>query len=381
MKFSNIMTTYFKEIRTLVRDRKTIIRIVLMPLLIPLIFVLYGFLYDAMLSEDYTIGINYELSDIEKQIIETSEDIEFTSYANEQALKEAYEEGEINGYIVRNDNNYTIYADESSNSGLAVQSISESYLSVFNDILGSQKLAEYGIDPNEVFSSINIESISLADDNNDFLTTMTFSFVMAYIAMIICLVAVNVVTDATAGEKERGTLETILTFPIKSYELVVGKYLASASACFVIGLISYLMSIPSVVIAGKLFEAYENSNYEPKLLDIMLAVFIILLTSLVVSGVCMALAGRSKTYKEAQASLTFVSMLPMIPLLLSMAEISNEIVSFIPIANCSSALIDIALNKVDYHSILTIIASTVVYTALILMYVSKQYKSEKTLFA
>ena len=51
--------------------------------------------------------------------------------------------------------------------------------------------------------------------------------------MIVVMVCVVVVSDATSGEKERGTLETILTFPIRSSELVIGKYLATSFLSFI----------------------------------------------------------------------------------------------------------------------------------------------------
>lgn len=381
MNWNIIKTTYLKEIRTLVRDRKTIMRIVLMPLLIPFVFVLYGFLYDSMNSTDYVIGINYEMNDMEKALIESYEDATFKNYSDIKALEDSYENGDIDGYIVKNDNNYSIYADDSSTSGIMVQSMAESYLNGYNEMLGYQTLGEYGIDYNEVYHHINIENVSLNEDNTDMITSMTFSVVMAYIMMIICLVCVMFVTDATAGEKERGTLETILTFPIKSSELVIGKYLAASSAAFVIGLCSYLLSIPSVLISREAFDAYKNASFTTKPAYVLLCVFVILLASLVTSGVCMALAGKSKTYKEAQSSLSFVSILPMIPMVLSLGEKNISLLNWIPIANCTAALNDIVVNKADAKSLVIIFASTIIYIVAIVIYISKQYSSEKTLFS
>ena len=85
---------------------------------------------------------------------------------------------------------------------------------------------------------------------------MIFSLVITYLIMIVVMVCVVVVTDATSGEKERGTLETILTFPIRSSELILGKYLATSILGFTIGLISYILSIPTVVIGRNIFKSY-----------------------------------------------------------------------------------------------------------------------------
>lgn len=95
----------------------------------------------------------------------------------------------------------------------------------------------------------------------------------------------------------------------------------------------------------------------------------------------MALSGKAKTYKEAQSSLQIVSFLPLIPYLLKMMEVESNIVNFIPIANCGALLNDIVINKINYQSLLVIIATTLVYTVAILIYISKQYSKEETLFS
>ena len=95
----------------------------------------------------------------------------------------------------------------------------------------------------------------------------------------------------------------------------------------------------------------------------------------------MALAGKAKTYKEAQSSLQFISLLPMIPYFLKMMEVDNKIFNLIPIANCGSLLNDIIVNNINYQSLLIIIGTTIIYIAVILLYISKQYKKEETLFS
>ena len=94
----------------------------------------------------------------------------------------------------------------------------------------------------------------------------------------------------------------------------------------------------------------------------------------------MALAGRAKTYKEAQSSLQALSFLPMIPYFLKVMEVDTGIFNFVPIANCGLALNDIIMSDVNVTNLLIIIGSTIVYTVLIIILVSRQYKSEKTLF-
>ena len=93
------------------------------------------------------------------------------------------------------------------------------------------------------------------------MSNMIFSLVISYITMIVVMVCVVVVSDATSGEKERGTLETILTFPIRSSELVIGKYLATSILSFVGGFIAYFLAIPSFLVGKEIFTSYEEVSF------------------------------------------------------------------------------------------------------------------------
>ena len=380
MKWNNIKTTIHKELRGIIRDKKSLQKLIIYPLLIPFIILLFGLLFDGVNETKYTIGTNYKLTEEEKLIIKDLDSITVKEYSNKEALEEAYNNSEIYGYIIKNDNNYTIYADESQNSGSIVLSVASSYLETYNKVLGNKVLVSNGLDPIKVFNNINIKIESLTKDDSNIMTSLIFSLVITYLIMIVVMVCVVVVTDATSGEKERGTLETILTFPIKSSELVIGKYLATSILGFVVGIISYVLAIPTFSIGKELFKSYKEIVFITNIKSVALVIIVIFLTALLAAGICMALAGKARTYKEAQSSLQFISLLPMIPYFLRVMEIDSNILNLIPIANCGSLLNDIVANSVNYKSLLLIIISTIVYTIAILLYISKQYKKEETLF-
>ncbi len=381
MKWNNIKTTIFKELRGIIRDKKSLQKLIIYPLIIPIVILLFGFIFDSMNESKYMVGSNYEPTQEEKTIIKELDNIELKKYNNKKELEEAYSNKEIDGYIIKEDNEYTIYADDSQNSGAFVLSYASTYLDTYNKLLGNKELIKDGINPTKVFNNINIKVESLTKDDTNMMTSMIFSLVITYLIMIVVMVCVVVVTDATSGEKERGTLETILTFPIRSSELVLGKYLATSILGFVVGLISYVLSIPTVMIGRELFKSYEDMVISTSAESVILVVLVIFLTALLSAGICMVLAGKAKTYKEAQSSLQFISLLPMIPYFLKMMEIDNSVFNLIPIANCGSLLNDIIVNNINYQSLLVIIGTTIIYTIAILLYISKQYKKEETLFS
>lgn len=381
MKWNNIKTTIFKELRGIIRDKKSLHKLIIYPLIIPIVILLFGFLFDSLNESKYMVGTNYEPTQEEKTIIKELDNIEIKNYTNKKGLEKAYSNKEIDGYIIKENNEYTIYADDSQNSGAFVLSYASTYLDTYNKLLGNKELINEGINPTKVFNNITIKVETLTKDNANMMTSMIFSLVITYLIMIVVMVCVVVVTDATSGEKERGTLETILTFPIRSSELVLGKYLATSILGFVVGLLSYVLSIPTVIVGRELFISYEDMVISTTAESVVLVVLVIFLTALLSAGICMALAGKAKTYKEAQSSLQFISLLPMIPYFLKMMEIDNSLFNLIPIANCGSLLNDIIANNINYHTLLVIIGTTIVYTVAILLYISKQYKKEETLFS
>ena len=381
MKWNNILITIFKELRGIVRDKKSFHKLLLYPAIIPAIILLFGFLFDYMDNSDYVVGINYKMSTDETSMVEEYDNISFSYYKDEALLKEAYDNKEINGYIIKEDNIYTIYTDYTTNSGQMVLSYVTTYLDSYNKMLGNSYLEENNIDADKVFNNIVIDSKSLAKEEGDSAFSTFFNLTITYVLMIVIMTAIVVATDATSGEKERGTLETILTFPVKSTEFVAGKYLATALLSSILGIISYFLMIPSMYLGKRLFNTFDDMSLTINISSVLLIIFVIIISAFLIAGVCMALSGKAKTYKEAQSSLQFVSLFPLIPYFIKIMEVDNNLFNFIPIANCGMALSDIAMNQVNISSLFIILVTTIIYTVIILIVISKQYKSEKTLFS
>ena len=130
-----------------------------------------------------------------------------------------------------------------------------------------------------------------------------------------------------------------------------------------------------------MFKAFEDITINVNLESTLLVLLVIVVSALLSAGVCIALAGKAKTYKEAQSSLQFISFLPMIPYFIKVMDADTSMFSLVPIANCGMALNDITMNNIKYNDLAIIIISTIVYIILIIIFISKQYKSEKTLFS
>ena len=143
--------------------------------------------------------------------------------------------------------------------------------------------------------------------------------------MAITISATYPATDATAGEKERGTLETLLTFPIRSRDIILGKLFSVTLSSIVTGIVSLLLAIISFYFANQSFKIYESVPIVVTLPHILVAFLVIIIFSFFISGLCIAIASQSKTFKEAQSALTPLTFIAFFPGMIAfMIQVQNS---------------------------------------------------------
>ena len=381
MRWNKIFLTIKKELRAIVRDKKSFMQILAMPFIIPFMVFLMGFLYDFMMNEEqfkYTIGTNYELNSNEESIV-SELGLDVIVYESKEEMDKAYEEGEIVAYINLENNMYFISSNLNDADSATAGSYIEAYLSSYNNFLAENYLMSEDIEPSEVFNIINYEIIELEGDN--FLVEMISDMALPYVIVVIVLVAATCTTDLTAGEKERGTLETLLTFPVKSSEIVMGKFLGITSMAFFSGVFSFVLALASLGISTHLFDCFEGYAFSIGVDKVIMAVVIICAVSLIVSGLSIAIGSKAKSFKEAQSALQPIQFLGMIPLFLPMFEVENSlIISIIPLVGQGMLLNELFSMGVNYLYVISSFISSIIFIVLVIAIISKQYKSEKVLF-
>jgi sodium transport system permease protein len=342
---------------------------------------LMGFLYDFMMNEDnfkYMIGTNYELNSNEKAIV-SELGLDVITYKNKEEMDKAYENGDIVAYINLDNNKYYINSNLTSEDSSIASSYIETYLTTYNKFLAENYLMGEDINPSDVFNIINYEIVELKGDN--FLVQMVADMALPYVIVVIVLVAATCTVDVTAGEKERGTLETLLTFPVKSSEIVMGKFLGIALMSFFSGIFSFILAVVSLGISTHLFDAFDGFEFSVGIGTVVMAVIIICAVSLIVSGLSIAIGSKAKSFKEAQSALQPIQFLGMIPLFLPMFEVENTIIiSMIPLVGQGMLLNELFSVGVNYINVICSFVSSIVFIILVISIISKQYKSEKVLF-
>jgi sodium transport system permease protein len=171
-------------------------------------------------------------------------------------------------------------------------------------------LAVRGVSP-DVLEPLQLEERDLASTQTR--ATQITGMLPFFVLMAVLTGALNAALDTTAGERERGSLEPLLMNPAERWALVLGKWGAVASVGMLIAVLSCFSFLPGqwLLRSDTLAAMFQ---YGPR--EALLFLVVLLPFAAAVSALLMAVAIRCKTFKEAQASTTVVmlaaSLLPLI---------------------------------------------------------------------
>ncbi len=371
-----------KELREMFRDKKSLSMMLIIPIMIPLLVIGMSALFELQVNKPQnqynTIGFDYEFSEIEKEIAKEL-GLEVITDQTEK-LEKKYQEGQLDLYVTKKGQAYTIHGKDNEVTTYASRLV-EDYFDVYKEYLQTEYLTNQEISATEILNIIQIEK-DIIETESYFVNYIT-NYAFLFIIMAITISATYPATDATAGEKERGTLETLLTFPICSKDIIVGKFLSVSISSIITGIISLILMLISLVVAGNMYEIYEGVEMMLPASSLIFAIVVIVAYSFLISGLCIAIASKSKTFKEAQSALTPITFISFFPGMIAfMIKIeTSAVLALIPFLNFSLLFTEITNGKVDYLNIGLMILSTIIVIAVVLGIIIKQYKSEKVLFS
>ena len=210
-----------------------------------------------------------------------------------------------------------------------------------------------------------------------------------YFIILLCLTgAMYPAMDLTAGEKERGTMETILCSPVSRTHLVIGKFLMVLTA----SIATAVLAITSMAIsfgAGKKILLGFTFGAPNEALQITITgkatvsiFFIVLPLAVFFSAALLALSLFAKSFKEAQSyisPLMIVLVLPAIAALLPGVELS-PVLTLVPVLNTSLVSKEIISGTYRWDLIALIFLSSSVYAGLALAIAVKLFQREDVLF-
>jgi len=215
-----------------------------------------------------------------------------------------------------------------------------------------------------------IDPIAVTENNiateKEIIGTLVGGF-LPYIFILFCFFGCYYpAVDLFTGEKERGTLETILTLPVDRRQILTGKMMVVALS----GLISALLALLGLLVGLNLIEGLPD-NILSVVKDIVKPLSVAILLALLIpiaiffAGMLIPIATRAQSFKEAQSQITPLNFLIIIPAALGLVpgiELNWSTV-WIPILNVALAVREVIAGTIDYILLGVVFLSLIVLAA------------------
>ncbi len=399
MNLHAIAIVYRKELTEWLRDRRTLISTVLVPLL------MFPILISGMISLT-SVMMEKAQKEVPKVMIIDGEDspeflatlhdikgLDFVPYAanwkdqiSDKQIRAAVQIPKGFQASLASGNSQTVdiyYYEGEIKSEFGAKHVEDS-LKDYKDKIVVARLKAKDL-PASVISPFEIKKENAAPPEK--VSGAGIGSFIGYMVIILSMTgAMYPAIDLTAGEKERGTMETILSSPISRLDLVLGKFLLVFSASLTTAILSVISMGTSFYFIGH-SQAVTGSGEHALQMNLgwvsILAVFLMALPlSVLFSAVLMTVALFAKTYKEAQSYLTpmtFVVVIPAIASVMPGVELTPKL-ALIPILNTSLICKEIITGTYHWNSIVLIFASTCVYAAAAIFIAVKTFQRESVLF-
>jgi sodium transport system permease protein len=170
-----------------------------------------------------------------------------------------------------------------------------SLLATFNSETAAQRLIVRGVSP-EVASPLEVDEVDIANSQQRAATLL--NIVLMFLALAVLSTGMQIATDSTAGERERNSLEPLLLNPIPRWQIVGGKWLASAVTALA-GMTATLLIISKVLSRLSLEEL--GVRFHMGRPEILLLIATMAPLALMMPAIQIYLSCFAKSFKEAQS--------------------------------------------------------------------------------
>jgi sodium transport system permease protein len=398
MNLNAVGIVYRKEFTEWVRDRRTLISTVLVPLLIfPVMIVGIIAVGSVMVGKAEKEIPTIMIVDAENSPdlvakLEKLDEFKVVPYApnyrdkiSDREIRAAIEIPKDFQASLQSGSLQTVkvyFYDGELKSSLGANRL-EKFLKEYREGIVKERLASKNL-PASVLTPFDVKQENVAPPEK--VSGATIGTFVGYMVIILSMTgAMYPAIDLTAGEKERGTIETILSSPISRLDLVLGKFLLVFSASIVAAILSVTSMGISFALVGRAHLTDSNGQAMQLHLGLLSIVFVFLMAlplAFLFSALLMTIALFAKSYKEAQSYLTpitFVAVIPAIASVMPGVELTPKL-ALVPILNTSLLCKEIMTGTYHWGSIALIFASTCVYAGAALFLAFKAFQRESVLF-
>ena len=390
----NIITIIKKEFARFFGDKRMVFTTVLMPGL--LIYVLYSFMGNGLASqfetdEDYvhqihTVNLPDSLESF--SMMDNVNLIAEKESAIDEVKQEIADKDTDTLVVFPEDFDEQVAAYDSLTATSPAPNVEVYYNSTSTESSAAYQLVSYALDSYESALANKFDVNAATDDSYDLASkedsTAQFFAMMLPMLMTMFLFSgcMAIAPESIAGEKERGTIATLLVTPIKRSELAIGKIISLSAIGLLSGLSSFvgtMLSLPKLMgDASDLMDAgvYGMTEYVQLLI-------VILTTVLVIIGLISIISGFANSVKEAGTAATplmIVVMLIGVTSMLSGGAPKEFYWYLIPIYNSVQSMNAIFSFTASSVNLAVTAVSNLVYTLLMVVVLTKIFDSEKIMY-
>jgi sodium transport system permease protein len=394
-------TIYLKELLELIRDRKTFIFTIVIPVFaMPLIFAGFGVLSSSMFKQARNAEMAYAIfgqdhapqlaqrfaGDRSFRLVPLASPAEIQAAIADERIKFALViPAAARAALARHEQ---AQVELHYNSAATIDVTRKRVMTVLtaeNTALRQQALPQLGLSALQlrfVVDPIALQDRSTANRRQQMGAVV--GGMVPYVLLMVCvLAAMYPAIDTGAGEKERGTLETLLLAPVSRTGIVVAKFLM----LFTVGLTASLLMIASMgavlAFGGHLFTGDVAQMVRAiNALDLALLALMLVPTAAIFAAILLAISIYAKSYKEATgmiSPLIIVVILPTMVALLPGVELTWGW-AMVPLTNVALAMKELVKGTMEYRMLFAIMLSSTVTAGLLLACCRWWFNREAVLF-
>jgi sodium transport system permease protein len=234
-----------------------------------------------------------------------------------------------------------LVVDTSNNQTGASAERARRLLEGYGGQLAALRLLVRGVSP-EVVRPVDVRTLDVATPAGRSLLILGMMTYFSFMSMLVG--GFYLAIDTTAGERERGSLEPLLSLPVRRAELIVGKMLAT-SAFMSISLLLTLAAFGVVLQFIPLEALGMSANFGPR---VVLAIFAVMLPFVPLgAGLMTAVASFTRSNREAQSWLSVVMLLPIAPIMFAVVNGTKPSATLMMIPSLSQHLLATSLMRGD----------------------------------
>ena len=384
------LTVFFKEILDNVRDRRTLASALIMgPIFGPVMFAFIinmsidRALDNAESSMDLPV-IGQEHAPNLMRFLESRNIVIVAGPEDIDSAAEAVKTGKHDVVLVVPENfgeqladtipaRVELFSDEANSQGEKEARRARNALYAYNQQLATIRVSARGINP-MLLRPINVDEVDVSTPSGR--SAMLLGMMSYFFIFALLMGGMYLAIDTTAGERERGSLEPLLSLPVTRGQLILGKIMATC----VFMATSLMLSLLCFFVVLK-FMPLEQLGMTPNFgLPVVAAAFFLLLPFVLLGASLMTLvASFTRSYKEAQTWLSVVLIAPTLPILVvSILTLRPQLeFMFVPSLSQHLILVDMVKNEpLNGLHIAISVVSTLFFGAVLIWLCAKLYRRE-----